>query len=580
MRSLRARLGAGLVVSLLAVFMVQWFVVTVAIRHLAEDQIRTRLEHDLDTLLSAIRVTTDGASVLGEAAPAPGLVTGRTSEASRASGSARGPRLRDEVEGPETGTSRSGLRLDPIGEQYLSANYHRPFSGYYYRVAAPKQILRSRSLWDQDLAAPVPAGTAAEVHRVDGPLGQHLLLLVQRAEVMPAASLLHDPRLRPGVELRGVPLVIGIATDLAPVAEDLRGFALRYALVSLAAAVLLLVFLGATIRLGLRPLDRLRTQLQELGRGRRERLDAPAPREIAPLVDELNRLLDVMQARLQRSREALGNLAHAMKTPLTLLGHLADDRRLARSPALRASLTAQTATLHRQIERALARARLAGAAAPGERFDPAVELPALVATLRALYPDKALDIAVELAPQLALDAEREDMLELLGNLLDNACKWCRSKVVVEAVWASTTESPSPRVNEGARERASARSLLPPGEGMGMREQGRSSSRPGEGLRVRAREGWGEGAKRMITITIEDDGPGCPPEELARLAQRGVRLDESAPGHGLGLAIAQDIVAGYGGTLSFDRSELLGGFRATVQLPLRSVDVGPTVSTSG
>jgi len=214
-----------------------------------------------------------------------------------------------------------------------------------------------------------------------------------------------------------------------------------------------------------------------------------------------------MRRRLLRSRQALGNLAHALKTPLTLLTHQAGHESIRAQPDLQREITAQLQAINRLIERELKRARLSGAALPGQRFDFSAEIPPLVATLASLYREKRIDIATRLPDKAVLSADREDMLELLGNLLDNACKWGKHKVLIEAECA-----------------------------------------PGN-----------------VAIRVHDDGPGCPKENLAWLAQRGARLDESAPGHGLGLAIALDIAADYGGRISFGRSGILGGFLVIVDL---------------
>lgn len=449
MRSLRSRLSIGLAASLAAVFAVQWLVVTLAIRQVAESYVASRLEHDSDSLLAAL--------VFGAA--------GR-------------PTLQ-------------GARL--------SAMFEQPYSGHYYRVAAGPYVLRSRSLWDQDLTAASVDPGASTRERMAGPQGQSLLVLSR------------------GVSSGDNKLTISVAEDLTALTADLKRFNFLYALISGAALVLLIAVQGIALRVGLRPLARIRAQLEEVARGKRERLDDRAPQEIQPLVRELNILFATLRERLERSRRALGNLAHAVKTPLTVLTDLSVDKRLRRLTDIQRPLAANTEVIARLIDRELKRARLAGAAPGGTRLELKTELAALRDTLGTVYRDKALTFDVR-APHgpVEYSADREDMLELLGNVLDNACKWARSAVRV------TVEL-------------------------------------GEALR----------------ILVEDDGPGCPTDELHQITQRGVRLDESAPGHGLGLAIAQDIVTSYNGRLTFGRSRDLGGLLVTIRLP----DVGAVADTA-
>jgi signal transduction histidine kinase len=176
---------------------------------------------------------------------------------------------------------------------------------------------------------------------------------------------------------------------------------------------------------------------------------------------------------------------------------------------------AQNATAIRQlIESELKRARLAGRGSVGQRFDVDAELPALIGLLQQVYSDKQVDVRYNIGPGVELVHDRQDMLELIGNLLDNAVKWCRSVVI---------------------------------------------------LNLRSAKG--------ILIDVEDDGPGCTPAELGKLTGRGVRIDESVAGHGLGLSIVKDIVETYDGRLDLENSTRLGGLRASVYLPARSRDGG-------
>ncbi|MDP3288698.1 MAG: ATP-binding protein, partial [Methyloversatilis sp.] len=259
------------------------------------------------------------------------------------------------------------------------------------------------------------------------------------------------------------------------------------------------------------------SQLQALERGERTRLDAPVPDEIAPLVEQLNSMLGMLLRRSQRSREALGNLAHALKTRLAVLVQATESPELAAHPALRQRLVDSNTLMRHAIERELRRARLMGGAHPAQRSSVAAVTDQLGRTLGILYADKKPEIRIDVPSGLALAMDPEDLLELLGNLMDNACAWCAGVVSV-------------------------------------------SIRHGND----------------IGITIEDDGPGCPATQLEALTERGFRADESRPGHGLGLAIVRDLVDSYGGTLEFGHSTALGGLRVTAHLPVHLGHITPNI----
>ncbi|MBI5462182.1 MAG: ATP-binding protein [Gammaproteobacteria bacterium] len=454
MKSIQTRLNSGLGLSLIVVFVLLGIGVSVSFRILAEGYMLSRLEHDAESLLASLVL--------------------RSPQRDR-------PRDRPQDHGEREPELRAD-RLNPV--------YQRVFSGHYYRIDIDGQVLRSRSLWDQDLNVPaVGVGTSAHL-RQTGPEGQLLLMHVARYR-------------KAGADVR-----IAVAEDLSPIRVEVRRFQWRYALFGIVALVLLLLLQRAILRRGLAPLSTAAQELVELERGERTQLRDSVPREVQPLVRQINRLLATLHQRLQRSRNAMGNLAHALKTPLTLLGQIADREDNFRDAVHAAQARDLVEKIRTLTERELKRARLAGAAAPGGRMQLASEIEALSAVLRQLYRDRAIRIDIDIPADLHLAADREDMHELFGNLLDNACKWARSRVRVHA------------------------------------------------------EPHGTG----IRATIEDDGPGRDAEELERLNLRGVRVDEDAtPGYGLGLAIVQDVLDHYGGTLKLGRSTELGGFRAEVVL---------------
>jgi signal transduction histidine kinase len=378
------------------------------------------------------------------------------------------------------------LRIDPAR---VSAVYQRPFSGHYYVVRSGEQSIVSRSLWDAGLTVPALAAGAAADFNTSGPQQQPLLVHARTYRKL------------------GRDVTIAVAEDLSELNAGLMRFQLAYGAVSAAVLAVLLLVQRTIVSRGLRPVEAVRENMARLERGETARLEAAGPAEIAPLIAELNRLLGSMGNRTRRSREALGNLAHALKTRLAVLRQAAEAPELAAHAALRETLHESAEDMRRIVERELKRARLSGGALPGQRVDLRSEVEALVGTLKAIYADKPLHIDWQVARGAQFKGDREDLLEMLGNLLDNACKWSASRVSLQA-----------------------------------------------------------SAHDGIRFLIEDDGPGCSPEALVVLARRGFRADESKPGSGLGLAIVRDIVEGYGGTLQFSRSPALGGLRVEVRLP--------------
>jgi signal transduction histidine kinase len=383
--------------------------------------------------------------------------------------------------------AQGGLHLDP---RRISPRYERPFSGHYYMILSGPMRETSRSLWDASFElTPLDPGELRTFH-LSGPERQPLIVVAQ------------------GFRKHDSSVTIAVAEDRSALNAGLRRFQVLYGAASAIVLMTLLVVQGLIVRRGLRPLDDVRQSMEKLARGEGHRIEPAGLAEIAPLIAQLNRLLSTMGHRSRRSREALGNLAHALKTRLAVFGQLAERPELDTYPDLRAAVSNATDGIRRIIERELKRARVAGDAMPGQRVALRDELSLLVKTLTGLYADKLPAITWEVTPGLEFEGDREDLLELLGNLLDNACKWCRGRVFLAAA----------------------------------------------------------GNGHDITFLVEDDGPGCAEEKLAALTRRGFRADEAMPGDGLGLAIARDIVESYGGTLSFGQSAALGGLRVEVRLP--------------
>lgn len=393
-------------------------------------------------------------------------------------------------------TLLAGIRFDETGNfsidtKRINTIYQRPFSGHYFVVTVDGQQYVSRSLWDTDLLVPnVNAGIDVRL-TIAGPDNQSLLAVTH--------GYLKQDRL----------VAITVAEDLKLFNEGLRQFQWLYGAVSAVILIILLLVQYLIVRHELKPLKTLRANMARLERGETDRIEALGPAEIAPVIAELNRLLATMGKKARRSREALGNLAHALKTRLAVLGQVVEQPEIKALPEIRKTIEDSTETMRRIVERELKRARLIGDALPGQRVNLQEVIHLLVQTLQLMHADKTLDISWHVDAGALFIGDQEDLLELLGNLLDNACKWAQKKV---------------------------------------------------SLNVIQRDG--------VIFTIEDDGPGCKPGELEQLTIRGFRADESKPGSGLGLAIVRDIVESYSGRLTIERSDNLGGLSVEVWLPNR------------
>lgn len=381
---------------------------------------------------------------------------------------------------------QNGVQLD---EHRLSPAYQRPYSGHYFRIDFPDGHWRSRSLWDLEIPDPGSSGLHASYEL--GQTGQSLLL--------------HKADYRKF----GQDISITVAQDYTPVrASFLRVQQIGLGL-GLAALLLILALQRVTVRRALRPLDRARKQLVQLQQGKRSQLDEEVPVELEPLVSQINHLLEHTEDSLRRSRNALGNLGHALKTPLAVLFSAIASPQFDAHPALRNILREQLEQIQQRLARELNRARLSGDALPGAHFDCDAELSGLFATLRMIHGEH-LNLEMQVKPGLSLPWDREDILELLGNLLDNACKWADSEVLLTI----------------SQQEAS------------------------------------------FSIVIEDDGPGIPEARREEVFSRGARLDEQITGHGLGLGIVRDIVQAWGGHLQLEASHS-GGLRVRIDLPDRS-----------
>jgi len=261
-------------------------------------------------------------------------------------------------------------------------------------------------------------------------------------------------------------------------------------------------------RRGISPLQQLRVRLAGVRAGSDRRIEGRYPSEVQPLVDDLNALLEHREIAVSRALARAGDLAHGLKTPLAVLAQDADRAEAAGDGELASAIRQQVERMGRQIEYHLAQARaVASGAAPGASCTLAESVEGLSRTLLRLHAERGVTMDQRVPPELAVRCGREDLDEILGNLLDNACKWARTRVVVEATGSGDT----------------------------------------------------------VVITVDDDGRGLAASMRDAVLQRGVRADEAAPGWGLGLAIARDLAAIYGGSLSLGESPL-GGLRVRLELP--------------
>ena len=420
----------------------------------------------------------------------------------------------------------------------------KPYSGLYWQVDAMAPdgrsrvgVLRSRSLWDTSLPlqADMLANGEVHVHELAGPQGAPVLVLERALQVNASHRSVDasDSGQLPGGGLPGTAPTGGnerwrlsVAADMQAAHAATAQFT-RVLTVSLAVLLVLLVAAAwAQVSVGLYPLKVLQRGLQEVQQARATQVEGVFPAEVQPLVDDFNAVLRRNAEVVARARTQAGNLAHALKTPLTVLEQAArvprqapaggDDRKdgAFNGSELSVLVQEQVQLARRHIDWHLARSRLAASAhLPGQRtaVEPVVD--GLVRVMNKVHAQRGVDIQVTIAQTPVFFAgETQDLQEMLGNLLDNACKWARSAVCVQARLDGTTGPP---------------------------------------LR--------------LVITVEDDGPGLGAVQRAQALARGVRLDETVPGTGLGLAIVQELAALYGGKVDLEPADL-GGLRVVLTLP--------------
>jgi signal transduction histidine kinase len=383
---------------------------------------------------------------------------------------------------PDKGVYLSGPLAEPRFEQ--------PYSGWYWQITPRDgEVMISRSLWDreleQDLSVPAPQ---PHHYYAVGPDSQQIRV-VERDIIFPDSS---------------APVRFSVAAVTTENKMEVTRFV---GAIIVALGLMGIGLIGAVImqvRYGLRPLRTLEGQLERVRSGEADRLEGAYPSEIAPVASELNKLIDHNADLLARARTHVGNLAHALKTPLSVL---VNDSATAQGP-LAISVKRQLEVMRRLVDHYLVRARTAAAGQViGTRTPVRMAMNSLGSTLEKIYAGREVTVEVSGGERLNFRGERQDFDEMLGNLMDNACKWANARVRVSV----------------------------------------------------EREG------NDLVFGVEDDGPGIGDEQREAVFSRGQRFDEATPGSGLGLSIVRDIAGLYGGGIELGVSDL-GGLKAVLRLP--------------
>jgi signal transduction histidine kinase len=385
--------------------------------------------------------------------------------------------------------------LAALGEPFQDPRYETPFGGRYWQVtdSARGETARSRSLWDFELAVPAAGDDGmAQYVVIPGPAGQTLSAMARR------------------IRYEGNPssFVAIVAEDRAPFAASIGQFASDLAVALAVLAVALIAAASLQVSLGLLPLRAIRAGIERIRRGKETGLKGDFPSEVLPLVVEVNDLLQSQAAAIAFARARASDLAHGLKTPLSVLATTADALRAKGDQETAKVVEDLAADMADRVDYQLRLSRLRVRTAT-YRYSASVNecLDKTVGVLKRTRAGEELHWDVEMDPGLAVDLDRHDLIELLGVVLENAAKWGRASVT-----------------------------------------------------VRARRDAGS-----VVVAVADDGPGLTTDQMANLGQRGLRLDESNPGSGLGLAIASEIVRLNNGRIDFARGAA-GGLAVRLTLP--------------
>src|SRR5690242_16333621 len=396
---------------------------------------------------------------------------------------------------------------EPPDRQFQSLGeplFELPLSGWYWQITRTDtekpEVRSSRSLWDKKLPKLEEQGTeltAAGIRLayVDGPEGQTLRMVERPVDLGADGKFL-----------------VSVAGDATEIFDETRSFDYYLGGTFTALGIVLLLTTVFQVRFGLAPLKRISESIADIRSGRAERLEGEFPVEIAPLARETNALIEANREIVERARTHVGNLAHAIKTPLSVIFNEASAHTV---DPFASKVLEQADVMRSQVAHHLERARIAARVSIVSTVTdvgPAIE--ALRRTMEKIHRDRGLSIDLKADPQAKFRGERQDLEEMAGNLVDNACKWASSRVFIEVL---VERPPEP------------------------------------------------GAGPMLRMIVDDDGHGLSSAERAKVAQRGQRLDEAKPGSGLGLSIVVDLAALYGGSLSLGKAPI-GGLRAELVLP--------------
>jgi len=395
----------------------------------------------------------------------------------------------------------SKINLDGKGsvlsDDYMAdPRFEKPYSGLYWSVQPEGgNAENSRSLWDQTLATTdnQSAPGRPAYFEIEGPDGQELYVM---QETVIAATATGDRK-----------VVLNVAIDHVELDDAVAAFRKDLLAYLGIIAALLMAATWLQVGIGLSPLRTVRNSISQISSGEAHKLDGQFPSEVRPLVDEINELVAARDESLDRARARAGDLAHGLRTPLTVMGSLASDIERAGKADIADALREQTELMRRNVERELARARMASGRSTA-LFSASDALERMIKAVQRMPRGDEINWKVDTLPLQMVAVDGDDLLELFGNLLDNARKWAASRVRISMV-------------------ADSKALL---------------------------------------VTIEDDGPGVAEEKLKAITARGQRLDESRQGSGLGLAIVDDLSSAYGLSVGYSRSQL-GGLAATITFPL-------------
>ena len=399
-------------------------------------------------------------------------------------------RLKDEVAFLEFHIRQAEGEIDMLQTgDYFEQVFHHAFA-----IQSPDQTVISPQVW-QPLLAPLLQSDEQASIRVHN----------DENSDAPADILAY----RKSFTVNDTPITVIVSEDMGALQNSQAELHAWTAIVSILLILLLVGVIWLGINFSMRPVVSLQSALKRLQSGEISRINAPAPEEFRPLVQQLNHLLDSLDQRLERSRDALANLSHSVKTPIAAVRQILEDTSRPLDSSLRQEMGLRLSDIDKQLEAEMRRSRFAGPQI-GKTALPVMQARDLLWMFGRLYPDKSFELSTELTDEHRWPIEEQDLNEILGNLLDNGGKWSSSCVEL-----SLTED-----------------------------------------------------RNGLLIAVSDDGPGVESDAIGKLGKRGLRLDEQTPGHGLGLAIVCDIVQRYGGRVVFARRKI-EGLTASVELGVTS-----------